>query len=85
MANTDLEKHQECMQRFVDLANSMKDEGIETKVVSAALMTASGLYTTFLIGGNEGGLTESGIDKVTTVYKNELEKIQRAKKRHLGQ
>ena len=85
MAKSDSELHHECMQRFIDLANSMKDEGIDTKVVSAGMMTASGLYTTFVLGGNDGGLTASGIDKVVAVYKEELEKIQRAKKNRAEQ
>ena len=80
MARIEAEVHQECMQRFIDLANVMKDEGIGTNVVSAGLMTASGIYATYAAGGNEGGLTPSGIDKVTEAYKGQLEQIQAAKK-----
>ena len=80
MAKIEAEVHQECMQRFIDLANVMKDEGIGTNVVSAGLMTASGIYATYAAGGNEGGLTPSGIDKVTEAYKGQLEQIQAAKK-----
>jgi hypothetical protein len=80
MAKTDNEVHQECMQRFVDLANTMKEEGTGTNVVSAGLMTASGVYATYVVGGNEGGLTPSGIDKVTAAYKQQLEQIQQVKK-----
>jgi hypothetical protein len=80
MAKTDTEVHQECMQRFVDLANTMKEEGIGTNVVSAGIMTASCVYATYVVGGNEGGLTASGIDKVTAAYKQQLEQIQQVKK-----
>ena len=80
MEKTDSEHHKECIQRSIDLANAIKDEGVSAKVVSAGLMTASGVYATFLAGGNDGGLTPSGIDKVTAVYKSQLESIQEAKK-----
>ena len=85
MAKPDSELHTECMQRFIDLANAMKDEGIGTNVVSAGLMTASGAYATFVVGGNEGGLTESGVDKVTAAYKQQLEQIQALKKQRSEQ
>ena len=80
MAKTDEENHRDCMQRFIDLANTMKDEDLNINVVSAGLMTASALYTTFVIGGNQGGLTASGIDKVTATFKQQLEQVQRMKK-----
>ena len=72
--------HTECVTRFIDLANTMKDEGIEIQAVSHALMSASGLYTTYTLGGNEGGLTDSGVEKVSLVYKHELERLQKSKK-----
>ena len=64
------------------LANVIKDEGVSAKVVSAGLMTASGIYATYLAGGNDGGLTPSGIDKVTAVYRSQLESVQEAKRAH---
>jgi len=80
VAKTDLEVHQECVRRFIDLANAMKDEGTGTNVVSAGLMTASAVYATFVVGGNTGGLTESGVDKVTAAYKQQLEQVQQTKR-----
>lgn len=80
MAKTDSEIHQECMQRFIDLANTIKDEGTGINIVSAGLMTASAVYSTFVVGGNTGGLTESGVDKVAAAYKQQLEHVQRTKK-----
>jgi hypothetical protein len=80
MAKTDSELHQEYTRRFIDLANAIKDEGIGTNVVSASLMTASAVYATFVVGGNTGGLTESGVEKVTAAYKQQLEQVQRMKK-----
>jgi hypothetical protein len=80
MAKTDSELLQECMQRFIELANTIKDEGIGINVVSSGLMAASGLYATYAMGGNEGTLTSKGIDKLSEVYKHQLEQIQQGKK-----
>lgn len=85
MAKTDDELHEDCMRRFIDLANTMKDEGVETRVVSAGLMTASSVYATYLVTGNNGGLTESGVDKVTAAYRQQLEKVQQYRKEQDGQ
>lgn len=81
MTKTDAEIHQACVQRFIDLANAIKDEGTAINIVSGALMTASALYASYLVAGNDGGLTDSGVDKVSGVYKRELERIQKLKKR----
>ncbi len=80
MTATDQEQHHQCMQRFVDLANTMKNEGVPTRVVSAALMTASGVYATYTVAGNNGGLNPSGVEKVAQSYKQNLERIQEAKR-----
>ena len=77
MSNSDQENHQACMNRFIELANQMKDEGIATNVVSTAMMSASAVYATFVLsGGNTGGLTESGVDKVTAAYRQHLQRVQ---------
>lgn len=80
MTATDQEQHHQCMQRFIDLANTMKNEGVPTRVISAALMTASGVYATYTVAGNNGGLNPSGVDKVTQAYKENLQRIQQAKR-----
>ena len=85
MAGNDKDLHRECVNRFIALANTMKDEGIDIKLVNAALMTSSGLYTSYMAGGNEGGLTESGVEKVTEVYRQELARIQAIKKQSDGE
>ncbi len=82
MTKSENEIYRECLDRFIDLANTLKEEGIDIKVISHALMSASGAYTTYTLGGNDGGLTESGVEKVTKVYKDELKRIQRVKKRN---
>lgn len=80
MATSDSEFHQQCMQRFIDLANTMKNDGVPTRVISAALMTASGVYATYTVAGNQGGLNPSGIEKITDAYRQNLENIQKAKR-----
>ena len=62
MTQTDKEYHQTCLNRFIELANQMKDEGVPTNVVSTAMMSASAVYATFVVTGNTGGLTESGAE-----------------------
>jgi len=84
MTKSDTEAHQQCVQRFIDLANAIKNEGIDVNVVSGGLMSASALYASYLVGGNSGGLTPSGVDKVAAVYKRELERIQKIKKSDSG-
>jgi len=79
------QQHQQCMQRFVDLANTLKNEGLPTRVISAALMTASGVYTTYTVAGNAGGLNDSGIEKITEAYRQNLQNIQLAKREELDQ
>jgi len=77
---SDQEKHNQCTEKFIELANRLKDEGNEPKLVSAALMAASGIYATFVAAGNKGGLEPSGVDKVVTMYRRNLEYIQERKK-----
>lgn len=77
------QQHQDCTNRFIELANKMKSEGVEPALVSGALMTASGIYATYLAAGNEGTLEPSGVQKVTNLYQNTLEKYQQIKKNEL--
>ena len=75
------EQHQACMERFIELANTMKDEGIAINVVSWALMSASAVHAIYSVAGNEGGLTESGVAKLADAYKQNLTQIQALKQR----
>ena len=77
---SDSETHLACVNRFIALANQMKDEGVTPNIVGGALMSAAGLYASFVAGGNEGGLTQSGIEKIATVFKHELERLEQLKK-----
>ncbi len=81
MSKSEADIHRECVDRFIALANALREEGVDASLISAGLMTSSGIYATFLAaGGNSGGLTESGVDKVSAAYKKELERIQQMKK-----
>jgi hypothetical protein len=76
----DRASHNHCTHKFVDLANELKEQGYESQMVSAALMSASGIYATYVSAGNEGGLQPSGVDKVVMMYRRNLEHIQERKK-----
>ncbi|MFT7289344.1 MAG: hypothetical protein ACI87W_003474 [Halieaceae bacterium] len=80
MSESQAQQHDECNQRLIELANQMKDEGLPVSVVSWALMTASGIYATYSVAGNAGGLNPSGIDKITDAYRQNLTNIQELKK-----
>ena len=74
------EDHDKCTNKFIDLANELKNEGSDPQLISAALMAASGIYATFVTAGNTGGLQPSGVDKVVMMYRRNLEHIQEVKK-----
>lgn len=80
MSEEQSRQHDACMRRFIDLANAMKDEGTPVNVVSWALMSASGIYATYSVAGNSGGLNPSGVDKVAEAYRKNLGNIQSWKK-----
>ena len=80
MAESETENLQQCTQRFIELANTIKDEGVEPGIISHALMSASGIYATYAVAGNAGGLNQSGVDKIVALYQDSLEDIQRTKK-----
>lgn len=85
MSDDQAHQHDDCMQRFVDLANTMKDEKVPVSVVSWALMTASGIYATYSVTGNSGGLNPTGIDKVADAYRQNLSNIQALRKNQQDQ
>jgi hypothetical protein len=79
-----LEAHNRATSEFIDLANELaKRDDMDVKIVSAALMAASGVYATFITAGNEGFLAQGGIDKIAQMYKNNLSYIQERKKQEL--
>ncbi len=66
--------------KFITLANQLKDEGNDVEIVNASLMLASGTFATYLAAGNEGYLKEDGIRKVAEGYKHNLTLLQDIKK-----
>lgn len=79
-AENQAENHAKCVDRFIELANTMKDEGLAPGAVSHALMSASGIYATYAIAGNVNGLNQAGVEKLAEVYKSSLENIQESKR-----
>lgn len=77
---SDRDKHNYCTNKFIDLANELKKEGMPIPMVNAALMSASGIYATYSAAGNTGGLEPSGVDKVVELYRRNLEHIQELKR-----
>lgn len=73
------EQKVECVNRFIELANAMTNEGKSREMVSSGLMTACAVYATYVVTGNDGALRESGIDKITNLFKQELVQVQQAK------
>jgi len=79
-----IDAHNQATNEFIELANSMVNErGFDQNLVSAALMAASGVYATFVAAGNQGFLAENGVEKVASMYKNNLAYIQKRKKEDL--
>ncbi len=79
-----IDAHNQATSEFIELANQMvNDRGFDSKLVSAALMAASGVYATFIAAGNQGFLAQGGVDKVAEMYKNNLNYIQQRKKEEL--
>jgi hypothetical protein len=79
-----IEAHNKATEQFIQLANKMaNDEGQDIRLISAALMAASGVYATFMAAGNQGFLAPGGIDKVAELYKKNLNYIQDRKKQEL--
>ena len=79
----DAEKHRHCTNKFIELANQLKDEEIDLKLVSGSLMTASGIYATYVAAGNNGALHPTGVDKVVDMYRRALENHQTVKETQL--
>lgn len=66
--------------RFIELANTMKNEGLEPQVVSTVLMVATGIYATYTAAGNQGYLQPSGVEKIAEAFKRNLANLQNIKK-----
>jgi len=71
---------QELAQKFIDLANELKNQGRSPQAISGGLMFASCIYATYSVAGNDGYLEPTGVDKVADVYRRNLAEVQRRKK-----
>jgi hypothetical protein len=71
---------QQLLGKFIELANSMKEEGKSVEAINAALILASCTYATYTAAGNEGYLKEDGVKKISEVYRQNLTSLQTAKK-----
>jgi len=81
---TQIDAHNQATEQFISMANQMvNDKGYDPKLVSAALMAASGVYATFVTAGNDGFLAPNGVNTVAETYKNNLSYIQKRKKEEL--
>ncbi len=76
----DMQDHNHCTGKFIELANELKDSGFSPSLVSAALMSASCIYSTYVVAGNDGGLNPSGVDKIVETYRRNLEFVQQRKR-----
>ncbi len=74
--NTNIQQHQAMLNDFIELANQLKNAGNEPQLISAALMSAAAVYTTYVHAGNEGYLQESGITKVVNAFEKHTRQVQ---------
>jgi hypothetical protein len=77
------EQHKYCTNKFIELANQLRNERIDSTLISGALMTASGVYATYVAAGNNGTLEPTGVDKVVDLYRRTLEHHQEVKRTQL--
>ena len=76
----DVQDYMKLVDRFVALANELKDEGTDPNTIANALMESSGIYATFVSAGNDGYLEPSGVDKMTDAFRQILTRVQETKK-----
>ena len=69
----------DALNSFIMMANRMTEGGLDSKIVSTALMRACAVYSTYVVTGNDGALTKSGVEKLTKLFGDELSIVQDAK------
>lgn len=70
----------ELIDRFIQTANGLKDEGKDINLIANALMEASVIYATFVATGNKGYLNDSGISKLVGAYRHVANRVQKSRK-----
>lgn len=81
--NKPSDQHNQAVNRMIEAANELKDNGFDPRVVSAALLSAAGIYATYVEAGNQGFLQPQGVDKLTEIFRQQLAHIQTLKKEEL--
>jgi len=82
---SDQEQQMEATNRFITLANEMKDSGVPIHLISWSMLTAGAVYSTFSVAGNTGGLNPSGVDKVVDSFRDCMNQVQEARKAELSE
>lgn len=80
LINKARQDHNDVLNEFIALANQCKDRGIKPEQVSAAMMTATAFYTTYVYAGNDGYLQDTGIDKIVDAFADQVALVQEYKK-----
>ncbi len=81
--NKPTDQHNQAVNRLIECANDLKDKGYDPRVISAALLSAAGIYTTYVEAGNDGFLQPAGVDKLTEIFRQQLAHIQTLKQEEL--
>ena len=82
---SDQDQQMEVTNRFITLANELKDNGVPIHVISWSMLTAGAVYSTFSVAGNTGGLNPSGVDKVVDSFRDCMNQVQDARKAELSE
>ena len=82
---SDQDQQMEATNRFITLANELKDSGVPVHVISWSMLTAAAVYSTFSVAGNTGGLNPSGVDKVVDSFRDCMNQVQDARKAELSE
>lgn len=81
--NQTTDQHNQAVNRLIEAANELKDKGFDPRVLSAALLSAAGIYTTYVEAGNDGFLQPGGVEKLTEIFRQQLMHIQNLKREEL--
>ena len=74
-----ISSQQDAINAFINVANEMKNDGASINFVSTALMRACAVYSTYAVAGNQGGLHQSGVEKLEKLFGQQLAVVQQAK------
>ena len=81
---SDQDQQMEATNRFISVANELKDSGVPVHVISWSMLTSCAVYSTFSVAGNTGGLNPSGVDKVVDSFRDCMNQVQEARKAELS-